>query len=187
MFARFATIGALSEQALGQRQTDLRSSCGGKRAAVLWLQQARTSSDWHASRRMHCGNKPRRRALAALMPSSALVHLSWVVRRLDRADTSQHQARKFACSCLEGPRLSSCSTNQPSDEFRVESVMPGPQHIQVEPVPADPSPLQALRLCRRLTFVFGDEPAVAPSDTGDSDRPPAAGSTGKCGSARRLG
>ena len=114
MFARFATIGALSEQALGQWQTDLRSSGGGKRAAVLWLQQARTSSDRHASRRMHCGNKPRRRALAALMPSSALVHLGWVVRRLDRADGYITASSQEVCLQLFGRPTSVLVLNQPA-------------------------------------------------------------------------
>ena len=123
---------------------------GGKRPAVT-LVDACIAAASHAGEPLPQGLL----AEAALMPSSAQIHLGWVVRRLARADgyiTSQE-----VCLQLFGRPTFALKLNRLSDGFRVESVIPGgPQRIQVEPVPADPGTPQALvPPHKRLTLVSG--------------------------------
>ena len=81
---------------------------------------------------------------AALMPSSAQVHLGWAVRRLARAIGYITASSQEVCLELFGRPTFALEFNRLSDRFCVESVIPGgPQRIQV------PNPVtQAIRAAR---------------------------------------
>ena len=78
---------------------------GGKRPAVT-LVDACIAAASHAGEPLPKGLL----AEAALMPSSAQIHLGWVVRRLAHPSIKPRNLPTASYSCLEGPRLPSSST-----------------------------------------------------------------------------